>query len=69
MKFLTVVGIKHEQIVEALNRNDFKDFEDCLQDECAFDINASYIVTRNIKDYSNSKIPAIMPEQFLELMQ
>ena len=68
MKFLTVAGIGHEQMVEALNRDNFKDFEDCLQDECAKEIKADYIITRNIKDFAHSKIPAVTPEQFLEVI-
>lgn len=69
MRFLTVAGIEHGQMVEALNRGSFKDFEDCLQDECALGINASYMVTRNIKDFDSSKVPAITPERFLEIME
>ena len=68
MKFLTVAGIGHEQMVEALNRDNFKDFEDCLQDECAKELKADYIITRNIKDFAHSKIPAVTPEQFLEVI-
>lgn len=69
MKFLTVAGIEHGQMVEALNRDNFKDFEDCLQDECAKGIGADYIITRNVKDFEQSKVPAITPEQFLEIME
>lgn len=68
-KFLTVAGIEHKQIIEALTRNDFKDFEDCLQDECAKGIEANYIITRNIKDFAQSAVPAITPKQFLEIME
>lgn len=69
LKFLTVAGIEHGQMVEALNRGNFKDFEDCLQDECASEVNASYIVTRNIKDFTYSKVSAITPEQFLGIVE
>ena len=49
---------------------DFSDFEDCLQMECARDYGAKYIVTRNIADYEKSEIKAISPSDFLngELM-
>lgn len=43
--------------------------KDCLQDECAKGIGADYIITRNIKDFEQSKVPAITPEQFLEIME
>jgi len=49
----TDVDIGYELIVNALANNDFADVEDCLQAECAEAVNADYIVTRNIKDYSH----------------
>ncbi len=63
--FLKVTGVTHDKVREALSREDFKDFEDCLQDECADTISADYIVTRNISDYGKSKVVAIEPEEFL----
>ncbi len=45
---------------------EFRDFEDCLQDRCAKGINAQYIITRNVDDYINSEIPAILPTDFLK---
>ena len=45
---------------------DFNDYEDALQAVCASRIKAQYIVTRNIKDFKNSKIPAIKPSELLE---
>jgi hypothetical protein len=33
--------------------------------ECAASINADYIITRNVIDFSASLIPAILPEDFL----
>lgn len=62
---LTVEGIDGAKILSALKNSKFADLEDCLQDECAVSISAEYIVTRNIKDYANSKIPAILPDQFI----
>ena len=45
--------------------NKWKDFEDGLQAECAVRIHADHIITRNIKDYINSKVPALTPSVFL----
>lgn len=42
-----------------------KDFEDAMQVAAARSCGASRIVTRNIKDYERSPIPAITPEQAL----
>jgi len=44
----------------------FNDYEDAVQSACAGRIKAQYIVTRNIKDFKNSKVPAIKPEELLE---
>ena len=66
LKFLQVATASHENVRHALERNDFPDFEDCLQDECATQNHADYIITRNIDDFSSSNIPAITPLDFLE---
>ena len=61
----TIVDLKAEDINKAANL-DFKDYEDALQSVCAKRIKANYIVTRNIKDFSNSPITAIKPSELLE---
>ena len=43
---------------------EFKDFEDCLQDECAKQVFADYIITRNIADFTTSEIPSLTPADF-----
>ena len=45
---------------------DFTDFEDALQSVCASRIRAQYIITRNIRHYKNSSIPAITPDELTE---
>lgn len=65
-RILKVEGIDSVKILSALRNKDFADMEDCLQEECAMSIAADYIVTRNVKDFSTSEIPAIMPDEFLE---
>ena len=65
-EFIDVAGIQKKQIIDALVSEDFDELEDRLQAECAVMINADYIVTRNIKDFSSSPIPAILPEEFLQ---
>ncbi len=41
------------------------DFEDAMQVAAAQACNAQFIVTRNIRDYQQSPIPAITPQQHL----
>lgn len=43
------------------------DLKDCLQSNCAKSVKADYIITRNIKDFVHSEVPAILPEDFLGL--
>ena len=66
---LKVVGASHESVVQAIRMNNFKYFEDCLQDRCAEEAKADFIVTRNPADFVESKIPAIEPEELLKKLQ
>ena len=66
-EFIKIESIDIEKIFRAIEDKDFKDFEDCLQLQCAIDFNADYIVTRNVADFKSSKIPAITPQDFLNL--
>ena len=49
--------------------DNFSDFEDCLQMQCALSLRADYIVTRNVKDFAASEIPAVTPEEFLNILE
>lgn len=42
------------------------DFEDAVQICQAFRIRADYIVTRNIRDFRDSRVPALKPAELLE---
>lgn len=65
-KFVDIVGIDNEKILRSLINYDFKDFEDCLQMECAVECGADYIITRNVKDFAQSSVPPITAEDFLK---
>jgi len=41
------------------------DLEDNLQGLCAAEAGADLIVTRNVKDFKNSPVPALTPADFL----
>lgn len=64
---LAIQAIDSVKVIAALKNSAFIDLEDCLQSDCAEEIKADYIVTRNIKDFEISEIPAILPEDFLKL--
>lgn len=61
----TVVSIDEKKIKSALNNKEFSDFEDCLQMECAKEVSADFIVTRNVDDFRTSEIRAIMPQELV----
>ena len=65
-QFLEIVSIDRRQIINVLTDQKFTDVEDCLQAECAKEFKADYIVTRNINDFKNSDVPAILPDEFLK---
>lgn len=60
-----IVDLKAEDLKKAVNL-DFKDFEDAIQSVCASRIKADYIITRNIKDFSGSKVTAIKPSELFD---
>lgn len=62
-----VEGIDKAKLLAGLANEEFSDFEDCLQMECAKSYGADYIITRNVADYSTSDIKAILPSEYLEL--
>ncbi len=65
---LTVVGTSQDEVIAAIQNEDFKDFEDCLQDKCAKEADCDYVVTVNLKDFTNSEIPAIAPNELLRIV-
>lgn len=42
------------------------DYEDAIQMCCADRINADFIVTRNIRDFVSSPVPAVKPSELLD---
>jgi predicted nucleic acid-binding protein len=62
-----VAEVNQSKIVSALENANFKDFEDCLQDECAAYFCAEYIITQNTKDFRRAKTKAVTPSEFLEI--
>jgi predicted nucleic acid-binding protein len=50
----------------ALNDETFSDFEDGLQYFTAIEDEQELIITRNLKDFKNSKLPTMTAKQFIE---
>jgi len=60
-----IAQIDKSHIKAAIERKNFKDFEDCLQDECASSFHADFIITRDKNDFLNAKILPLLPTEFL----
>ena len=43
----------------------WSDFEDALQSVTAERVHADYIITRNVRDFKNSEVPAFTPDELL----
>ncbi|MBR0220612.1 MAG: PIN domain-containing protein [Synergistaceae bacterium] len=60
------VDLNRLDIIQA-SKMRWENFEDALQGVAAERIKADYIITRNIKDFDNSNVRALSPEDFLNL--
>jgi len=68
-EIFSVASASQNEILEAIDNEAFADFEDCLQDKCAKDVGADYIITCNVRDFCESEVPAITPAQFIRMMR
>ena len=63
-----IIGTTKNEILQAL-KNDFSDYEDSIQYSSALTIEKlDAIITRNIKDYKNSKIAVMTPHSFIQMI-
>ena len=65
----TVATASQSEIIDAIEKDSFADFEDCLQDKCAKDVGADYIITCNVKEFENSEVPAVTPDDFIKILR
>ncbi|KAA3617107.1 MAG: PIN domain-containing protein [Calditrichaeota bacterium] len=66
LQFVKISPTKTQDALFAISLG-LPDFEDALQVAAANAINASYILTRNIKHYKKSPIPAMTPAEFIQI--
>ncbi|MCL2882699.1 MAG: PIN domain-containing protein [Coriobacteriia bacterium] len=57
----------NQAVLTAATNNGMKDFEDAVLLEAAKRVRTKVIITRNIKDFARSEIPALAPAEFLAL--
>ncbi len=64
LKLVKVENVGQTTIDKAI-ASKFKDFEDGVQNFCAEEANHKIIITRNTKDYKESKLAIMTPREFL----
>lgn len=62
-----ILSVTGEDCIEALSSG-MKDYEDAVVSCCAYRTQMKYIVTRNMKDYEQSPISAILSDEFIRLL-
>lgn len=67
LQYIDLIGIDKKIIIEALS-SAIIDFEDAIQSISSSYFGIDYITTRNTKDYQNSSVKAISPNDFLKLL-
>jgi predicted nucleic acid-binding protein len=65
LQFTVVAETTTSDAIFALDSH-LKDFEDAMQLAAAKKCSAEFIITRNIKYFKSSIIPAVTPQQFLQ---
>jgi predicted nucleic acid-binding protein len=63
---MQILPVTEKEIQHALSSN-YQDFEDAVQVFTALNGKIDYLITRNIKDFKLSPIPALTADQFLQL--
>jgi len=64
LQLIDIIDVTAKDVRNAFHP-DVGDFEDELISVCAERAKIDYIITRNTKDFTNSPVPAITPEDFL----
>jgi predicted nucleic acid-binding protein len=62
-----ILPLDNKIIGLALNNESFSDFEDGLQYFTAIENNQDAIITRNLKDFKQAKLPVMTAKQFLNI--
>jgi predicted nucleic acid-binding protein len=62
---IKVLSLNDKIVDLALNDNNFKDFEDGLQYYSAIENDLDFIITRDLQDFKEAKIPVMTAEEYL----
>ncbi len=66
---MNILPLDDKIIGLALNDDNFSDFEDGLQYFTAIEDEQELIITRNLKDFKNSRLPTMTAKQFIETVE
>jgi len=58
-----------DKIIDKALSSKFKDFEDSLQYYCAVEMGCNMIISRNAKDFKESEIPILTPDEYLKSLK
>ncbi len=58
-----------DKIIDKALSSKFKDFEDSLQYYCAVEMNCNMIITRDVKDFKESEILILTPNEYLKSLK
>lgn len=66
-KILELISIENvgQKTVDEASSSKFKDFEDSIQNFCAIESGHEIIITRNTKDYKESRLSILTPREYL----
>lgn len=60
-----IIDLEYDDLIKS-SLLKFNDYEDSIQSVQASRVKADYIVTRNVKDFNNSKVLALKPNELIE---
>ncbi|MCF0057424.1 PIN domain-containing protein [Dyadobacter sp. CY356] len=64
-KIISEVALLDDEIIEKGLNSNFSDFEDAVQYFSALKANCHIIITRNTKEFKESRLPVMTPDEFL----
>jgi len=68
LKLFEVANVTRSVLIDAIEADDY-DYEDSVLYKSAYHAGASFIVTRDKKGFGKSDIPALAPEELLDLLK
>jgi predicted nucleic acid-binding protein len=69
LDFVDIIEAGHRDAQKSLKMTDLEDIEDAFQVQCALKVCGDYIITRDMKGFRRSSLPALMPEEYLKRLE